>query len=194
VRKLRNEKMQPTELGSVNWVDAALVGAMMLSVVIGALRGFVYEILSWVGWGVAYGVARFAGPNLAPMLPLGQAGSRLNLSASMAACFLVTLFTWSVLNWTLRRLMQASPLRPLDRTLGGLFGVLRGLLIGLGVAFLVQLTSLAQAPVWAHSIVARELVGAVNQISNALPAHNSPARQLNQSNPSNQSTSSMPSH
>ena len=124
----------------IGWVDACLLGVLLLSIVVGAIRGLVFELLSLAGWLVAYFVALWAMPELAPRLPIGTPGSSLNLAASFACAFIVTLIVWSLVSRLVRRLIHATPLRPIDRLLGAAFGAIRAGLVLLVVAALVALT------------------------------------------------------
>ena len=66
----------------LGWVDLAMLGVLLLSLVLGLLRGFVFEVLSLVGWVVAYFAAQWLAPVWAPHLPVGDPGSALNHAAT----------------------------------------------------------------------------------------------------------------
>ena len=157
-------------LGSVNGVDIAFLLLLAASLVVGLIRGLVYELLSLAGWVVAAVSARLLAPQVAPMLPLGTAGSALNLGAAMVLCFVVTLMVWGIVSWLLQKLIQASPLKPVDRALGALFGLGRGVLVALVVSVLVTLTPLAKARAWNESAGARLMGMAVSALKPALPS------------------------
>jgi len=55
----------------LGWVDLALLAVFGLSVLIGLWRGFVFEIVSLLGWLVAFVIANSAGPFLADILRPG---------------------------------------------------------------------------------------------------------------------------
>jgi len=155
------------ELG---WVDWCMLGVLVLSVVTGALRGLVFEVLAIVGWFVAYFAARWAGPQLAPHLSIGAAGSPLNLVAAVALVFLVTLVVWGILSRLARTLIRATPLSPVDRVLGAAFGLARGGLVLLVLAVLVGYTPAARSPAWRQSIGAAWLGSAVRGLGPLLPS------------------------
>ncbi len=138
-------------VAAISWIDWAFLAVVTVSIVVGLLRGLLYEVMSLLGWVVAYIAAHAFGPAFAPLLPIGAAGSWLNAAAAFVLVFLATLMVWSLLAWLVRRLVQASPLRPLDRVLGAVFGLLRGLLVALVVATGVNLTPLAQSASWQSS-------------------------------------------
>ncbi|MBA2721982.1 MAG: CvpA family protein [Methylibium sp.] len=142
--------MSPAFAG-VSWIDWAFFSLVVLSVVVGVVRGLMYEVMSLLGWVLAYVAANAFGRLLAPAIPVGTPGSGLNLAVSFAAVFIGTLIVWNLLSWLLKKLVQASPLNPLDRVLGAVFGLLRGGLIGLVVATGVNLTPLAESATWRDS-------------------------------------------
>jgi membrane protein required for colicin V production len=144
----------------VNWIDWAFLAVMLLSVVIGVVRGLIYEVMALLGWILAYLAAHALGGRLAPVLPVGAPGSALNLVVAFVAVFIGVLVVWNLLSWLVKRLVQASPLNPLDRVLGAAFGFLRGALVGLVVVTAINLTPLAGSPTWqaSHSAAALQEV------------------------------------
>ena len=154
----------------IGWVDACLIGVLVLSILVGAMRGLVFELLSLAGWLVAYFVALWAMPELAPRLPMGTPGSSLNLAASFAIAFIVTLIVWSLVSRLVRSLIHATPLRPIDRLLGAGFGALRAGLVLLVVAALVGLTPAKRSPAWLASIGARWLDAGLHELKPLVPS------------------------
>jgi membrane protein required for colicin V production len=138
-------------LPSLSGVDWALLGVVVISVLIGLFRGFVFECLSLAGWVVAWFAAQWASPLAAPYLPIGGAGSAMNLAAAFALCFLAALVLWSLLARLIRLLIRATPLSIPDRLLGAGFGALRAAVLLLAVATVVQLTPAAQSQAWRQS-------------------------------------------
>lgn len=141
----------------MNVIDVAFAVLLLLSLAVGVIRGLVYEVLSVLGWVVAYFASRWFAPMVAPAVPVGVPGSAVNQGVALLVCFVGALFAWGVFTWLLQKLVQASPLRPADRALGALFGLARGLLIGLVVCWSVGLTPLAQAATWQSSAAVRVL-------------------------------------
>lgn len=152
------------------WVDLTLIAVLALSMVVGVVRGLIFEVLSLAGWVVAWFVARWGGPLLAPQLPVGQAGSALNLGVAYACAFIGALIVWALLTRLLRLLVRATPLAPVDRVLGAVFGLLRGVLLLLVVATVVAFTPLRHAPAWQQSTGAAWLHAAMQGLKPVLPA------------------------
>ncbi|WP_292442869.1 CvpA family protein [Methylibium sp.] len=153
----------------MSWIDWAFLSVVVLSVVVGVVRGLMYEVMSLLGWVLAYVAAHAFGRVLAPAIPVGSPGSGLNLAVSFAAVFIGTLIVWNLLSWLLKKLVQASPLNPLDRVLGAVFGLLRGGLIGLAVATAVNLTPLAESATWRGSHSAAGLREVLSGLRPLLP-------------------------
>ncbi|MBI5437370.1 MAG: CvpA family protein [Nitrosomonadales bacterium] len=126
--------------------DFAVIAILLVSLLIGLWRGLVYEVLSLVGWPVAFVLSKLFAGDIAPMMPGGQETIRTALA--YAAVFIAALIVWGVLAWLLSKLLKAVGLGWLDRTLGGLFGALRGVLVVLVLVWLAGLTHIPEQPFW----------------------------------------------
>jgi membrane protein required for colicin V production len=102
----------------LGWVDAVLLGILLVSALVGVVRGLVFEMLSLAGWLVAYFAAQWFSPMLAPHLPVGQPASALNHGAAFACAFIGALIVWGLVSRLVRMLVRASPLSLPDRLLG----------------------------------------------------------------------------
>lgn len=156
-------------LSALGWVDATLLGVLLLSILVGLVRGFVFECLSLAGWLVAWFGAHWASPQLAPYLPVGAPGSGLNLGAAFIVAFIAALVVWSLLARLIRMLIHATPLSLPDRLLGACFGLLRGGVLLLAVASAVLLTPAAQSQGWRASHGARWLGLTLQALKPLLP-------------------------
>lgn len=156
---------------NLGWVDLGMLVALVLSTLIGALRGLVFELLAVVGWFVAYFVAGWVAPLLVPYIKVGIPGGSLNFAAAFAIAFFFTLIVWSLGARLVRRLVHATPLRIGDRMLGGVFGLARGLLGLLVFTVAVGFTPFARSEAWKKSEGAAALNDAVRGLRPALPAY-----------------------
>lgn len=132
-------------------VDLVLALGLGLSVIVGAWRGLLIELLSLAGWGVSYFSAQWFGPAWAAMVPVGQPGSRLNMLAGMLLVFVLAWLVWALISWALGKVIRATVLSGPDRLLGAGFGLIRGVLVALVVATLVNMTPLARWEPWQAS-------------------------------------------
>ncbi len=158
--------MAMPELG---WVDLALLAALALSICVGLWRGLVFELMSLVGWVVAYIAAQAFSPQVGLWLPLGTPGSALHQAAAFAATFIAALVAWMLLAKLVRMAIHATPLTLPDRLLGAGFGLLRGVVVLLVVATLVAFTPAARSPVWTASQGATWLGALLQGIKPLLP-------------------------
>ncbi|WP_280155211.1 CvpA family protein [Piscinibacter sp. XHJ-5] len=156
-------------MDSLSWVDWVFIAILGLSVIVGLIRGLVFEVLSLLGWVAAYVAAQWLAPELAPHLPVGKPGSGLNHAAAFACTFIATLIVWALLARLLRMVIHATPLSGVDRVLGATFGVARALVVMLAITTVVMLTSLAKTPAWQASRGAVWLNGALHGIKPVLP-------------------------
>jgi len=156
-------------LQQLSWIDWALLAVLVVSIVIGLVRGFVFECLSLAGWVVAWFGAQWGAPLLAPHLPVGAPGSALNLGAAFALAFIGALVVWGLLAKLIRMLIHATPLSVPDRLLGAGFGILRGGVLLLAVATVVGLTPAAQSKAWREARGARWLQQTLHAMKPLLP-------------------------
>ena len=72
----------------------------------------------------------------------------IRIALAYAAVFIVVLIVWGVLAWMLSKLVKAAGLSWLDRMMGMLFGVLRGVLVILVLVWLAGMTAVPEQPFW----------------------------------------------
>jgi membrane protein required for colicin V production len=150
----------PVATSAWSIVDMALALGLFLSVLVGAWRGLVTEMLSLFGWGVAYFAAQWWGPRAGASVPVGEVGSRVNVLAGMMVVFISAWIAWAVVSWALRQIVKASGLSGTDRLLGAVFGLIRGVLVALVVFTLVSMTPMTQWAPW-HDAKAVPWLGVV---------------------------------
>lgn len=153
----------------LGWVDIALLAVFVLSALVGLWRGFVFEIVSLLGWLAAFIIANAAGPYLADVVPFGDANSQLRLWVAYVVVFVLVLVACTLLARMLRALIAATPLSFVDHLLGAVFGVARGALVLVVVATLVTLSPFAHAAPWTTSHGALWLGLALEGLKPVLP-------------------------
>lgn len=154
----------------MGWVDIGLLAVLAISLVVGALRGLVFELMSLVGWVVAYFAAHWFAADVAPMLPIGEPGSRTNLVAAFVVTFFVTLLVWAVLSRIVRLLLHATPLGVPDRLLGAVFGGVRGVVVLIVIVTALSMTPVASSPEWRSSTGVPWVQAVVTGLKPVLPA------------------------
>jgi len=138
-------------MNDIGWVDWALLAVLVASVLVGLVRGLVFEVLSLLGWVAAFVVAQTMTPDVAPHIPVGAPGSALNHGAAFAVVFVLALIAWMLTARLIRLIVHATPLTLVDRTLGGVFGLVRALVLLLAVATVVSFTPAVRAGAWQSS-------------------------------------------
>lgn len=160
------------ELG---WVDIALAIFLAMSVIVGLLRGFVFELLSLAGWFAAYFTGLWLTPLVQHDVPVGAPGSTLNYGATFACVFLVALVVWSITARLVRALVRATPLSAVDRLLGAGFGFARGLVVLLVVATVIGVSPWSRSIAWQTSRGVAWLNGVLHELRplffNEVPQH-----------------------
>ena len=111
---------------SANFVDLAVIGVMLISALLAFGRGLVREVLSIGAW-VAAALAALWG------FPYAKDIARKYISITIladvvtaTAIFLVTLIVCAAISHSIARNVRGSTFGALDRSLGLLFGLLRG--------------------------------------------------------------------
>jgi membrane protein required for colicin V production len=153
----------------MTWLDYAVIGVFAASLVLGAWRGLVREVLSILGWVIAFLSANlFAGP-LGPSMPQAIPSPELRVAAAYLAVFVGSLVATSLVALLLSKIVKAVGLGGADRMLGALFGAARGLLIVVAAALLAGLTSAPRQPFWRDSASGPLLAQAALALQPLLP-------------------------
>jgi membrane protein required for colicin V production len=132
----------------LDWVFLAVLAA---SFVLGAWRGLVYEVLSVISWVAAFVVAQWLAPDAAAWLPVDRAPEAGRYAVGFVAVFLAVVFTGGLLAWLTKKLVDSVGLRPIDRTLGAGFGLIRGAVLLLVLAIVVNMSPARRHAWWTES-------------------------------------------
>lgn len=111
----------------MTWVDAVILGVLVISGLLAFLRGFVREVLGIGAWIGAAVLAVWATPYVRPRFD-GWLHDRPGLAEPIAyaVLFLVSLGVLLLISHRVGRMVRGSALGGLDRTLGLVFGLARG--------------------------------------------------------------------
>lgn len=143
----------------IGWFDIAVAAVLLLSGAMAFSKGFVRSVLSVAAWIGAAAVAIYAFPIVRPhardLIPM-------NLGADLAAgagLFVVSLIVFSLLTQALSSKVKDSALNALDRSLGFLFGLIRGaVVVCLAYIGIVWLFSPDPAPGWVQNARTQPLI------------------------------------
>jgi membrane protein required for colicin V production len=134
-------------------LDIVIVSIIAISSLIGVFRGLVRELMSLVGWIVSAWLAWRYAYVFAPVFDSVIESSDVRKAASFITIFLVSLVLFALLSYFISKIMSKSALKGMDRTLGMLFGLLRGVIIIAVVAILIQSTQFAKETWWTESML-----------------------------------------
>ncbi|UTD29449.1 CvpA family protein [Bradyrhizobium sp. WD16] len=140
----------------ITLLDLIVLAVMLLSGLLAMIRGFMREILSIAAWGAAALTTLYAFNKLLPTAKTYFNNDTIAAIAVVAGVFIGTLIVVSIVTVRISDMVLDSRIGALDRTLGFLFGLARGLLI-IVVAFLffVWLVPEKQQPDWVRSAKSR---------------------------------------
>lgn len=151
----------------LDWVFSIILS---VSLIVGAWRGLIYEVLSLLGWIIAFVAAQWWALEAAAWVPgIGTWNSTYQYVAGFVLVFVATLFACGLLAWLVKKMLEAIGLRPIDRVLGALFGVLRGVVVSLAFVVLGLLTPLHASEVWKQSYGAMLYTSLLEALRPALP-------------------------
>lgn len=151
---------------ALDWVFAAVLAVSFL---IGAWRGLVYEVLSVISWIAAFIVAQWLAPEAAGWLPLDRAPEAGRYAMGFVAVFIAVVFAGALVAWITKKVVEAVGLRPVDRTLGAAFGLLRGAVLLMAVAVVINMSPARSVAWWTESKGAGLSLAALKGLKPVLP-------------------------
>ena len=148
----------------ITLLDIVLIAVMLISGLLAMVRGFMREILSIIAWILAAGATLYA---YSKLLPLAKQYFNNDIVAAVAVIggvFLLTLLIVSIVTVRISDMVLDSRVGALDRTVGFLFGLARGLVIVV-VAFMFfsWLVPDRSQPEWVRSAKSRVVLTGTGQ-------------------------------
>ncbi|MYB33622.1 MAG: CvpA family protein [Gammaproteobacteria bacterium] len=150
-------------------VDIAIIVIVVGSLLIGLYRGFIREFFSLLSWLLALYVAwTFAG-SVAVYLESYIDQPDFRVVASFAGIFVVSLMVLSIISHFLQNLLAFAALIGVDRYLGMLFGIARGVIIVALVIMAGTFMDFASQPWWKTSLLVGYFSPVIDLIRGFLP-------------------------
>ena len=153
-------------MAAADWVFLAVLGFSML---LGAWRGLVYEVLSVLGWAMSFYAAQYFAPTVSLWLPLQSSSPTVLHAAAFVLVFVAAIFAAGLLAFLFKKLIESIGLRPVDRTMGAAFGLVRGAILLLAAAVVINMTALEKSMWWQESKGAPILDATLKGLKPALP-------------------------
>jgi membrane protein required for colicin V production len=150
-------------------LDIVLLAVMLISGLLAMVRGFMREILSIAAWGAAALVTLYAFSKLLPTAKTYFNNDTVASVVVVAGVFVGTLIVVSIVTVRISDMILDSRIGALDRTLGFLFGLARGLLIVVvAYLFFVWLVPDKQRPDWVTNAKSRTMLDSTGEWLKAL--------------------------
>ncbi len=109
-------------------IDIIIAVAVLVSIVVGFIRGFVKEAMSIASLLIAIWAALYFGPAVGDVSESWLSSEELQMWFGRVLVFAIILSLGGLLGWGISKLVRLSVLSGIDRLLGCIFGVLRGVL------------------------------------------------------------------
>lgn len=149
--------------------DYLTIFVLIASIVISTMRGVVREVLSLASWVAAFLAANAYGGTLAQWLPAAVPGALTRLIIAFVVLFIGTRMLMGLLILMAEALIKAAGLSFVDRGLGSLFGLARGMLIVLTAVLLCGMTAIPQQRFWKEALLSPLAESAAHTVKPFLP-------------------------
>jgi membrane protein required for colicin V production len=127
--------MEREDAMPITLLDVLLIVVMLISGLLAMIRGFMREVLSIAAWGIAALATVWAFPRVTPLVQTYVNSDSAAKAIAIGGVFLLTLLIVSIITVRISDMVLDSRVGALDRTMGFLFGLGRGLIIVV-IAFL----------------------------------------------------------
>jgi membrane protein required for colicin V production len=170
-----------------SYLDLAVVAVVLISALLALLRGFTREVLAILSWVAAGAAAYYFHPMALPYIRPHVPKENIAQGVAIAAVFFIALILVSIITVKLSDVILDSKIGALDRTLGFIFGAVRGFLLAI-VAFVFYgwLAPDSNQPEWVknarmkpileaggeklHDLVPQDIDALIASIKNKKPA------------------------
>ncbi len=133
------------------WIDYTIIALILISSVIGLLRGFIREAFSLVIWVIAIWVGLTFSREFSSFLEDLMSIPSARIATAFAILFFVTLILGALISYLLGELVKKTGLTGSDRFAGMIFGIARGLVVVAIIVMLAGLTPLPEDSWWKES-------------------------------------------
>jgi membrane protein required for colicin V production len=159
---------------ALTWIDYFIIVVIAGSAIIGVFRGLVNEVLSLVVWVIALWVAFQFSIQLSSVFISYIAQPSLRYGISFVILLLVTLIIGGLIRWLFNKLVESTGLGGINRSIGLVFGLIRGILLVAILILIAEFTKLPTLHAWIHSVLLPHFHPLVSWLQQWLPAGWSP--------------------
>ena len=151
------------------WPDYAIIAIIAVSVLVGALRGFIKEVFSLAVWVAAFMVAYHFSGDVARLMESAVTLPSARTAMGFAGLFIAVLLVGGLINYLLGKLVETTGLSGTDRLLGGVFGAVRGLALVVVLLLVCGFTPIPADPWWKDSAIIQRMMPLVEESAEHLP-------------------------
>jgi membrane protein required for colicin V production len=145
-------------------VDYIILAILILSAVMGLIRGLLREAVAVITWFLAIVLAWYFGSSIEPYLGGVLVGSPLRIWAARAIIFVLVLLLGSAVGVLLGHFVRVSMFAGMDKFLGFVFGLVRGVVIVGAFTIAIQALSMDQDPKWKNSKLLPYAIGVADAL------------------------------
>jgi len=135
----------------VNYIDIAIVVIMLITALIGFMRGFVWMAIFLATWSAAILLAIKFKDQLASILPIKLGSDVAQIGLAALLIFIGVLIAGAIINYLFSKAVSAIGLGTFDRILGTGLGVALGALAITLAVMLLSLTEFPNQATWQQS-------------------------------------------
>jgi len=135
----------------MQYADLVVLGIIAISILVGAIRGFIKEAFSLAVWAAAFLIAFSYSGALAMHLENHIELPSVRTSLAFAGIFVSVLLVGGLLTFLVGKLVEKTGLSGTDRLLGSIFGGVRGVALVLVMMIFAGLTPVPQDSWWQQS-------------------------------------------
>ncbi len=132
-------------------VDYIILGILLISAIMGLVRGLLREAIAVITWFLAIILAWSFGSTLEPHLGGVLVGSPLRIWAARVIIFVFVLLLGGTVSVILGHYVRVSMFAGMDKFLGLVFGIVRGVVIVGAFTIAVQAMRMDEDPTWKRS-------------------------------------------
>jgi membrane protein required for colicin V production len=153
----------------MNWVDYCILAMLVISLLVGLLRGFTREALNLTSWVIAFLASLLLAPPVERLLR-GLIGlDTVRVIVAYVAVFIIALMIGAIITHIVSNAIRRTPFSGPDRMLGAGFGLGRGAVLIIAAVMVGGLTVVTEEPWWQESLLIERAEPAAQWARSQLP-------------------------
>jgi membrane protein required for colicin V production len=150
--------------------DAVVIGVVVLSMALAYMRGVTRELIALLAWVIGFFAAVAFSPLVGAMLPELGGSPVVRYLVAFVAILIGALVLGALVAWPLASVIRKAGLGFVDRFLGAIFGIARGVVLVMAFVLFAGLTTLPRQDWWQNAALAPPLAVAAMSLHPWLPA------------------------